>query len=120
MLQKFEISGVHTEINENLHKYIVRKLGRIDKYLSKKTRQSAHLEVRLKEVKADGKKQSTCDVILYLPHDTIKMSESTLNMYAAVDIVQAKLKQQIARYKESHTDPKRQRRLFARARTPAV
>ena len=120
MLQKFEISGVHTEISDNLRKYITRKLGRMDKYLSKQTRESAHLEVRLKEGKANGKKQCTCDVVLHLPHDTIKISESTLNMFAAVDIIQAKLKQQIEKYKESHTDAKRQRRLFARLRNMPV
>ena len=115
MLQKFEISGVHTVVNENLRKYVTKKLGRIDKYLSKQTRASAHLEVKLKEGKDNGKKMCTCSVVLYLPHETIKMSESTLNMFAAVDIIQSKLKQQIEKYKESHTDPKRQRRLFARA-----
>jgi putative sigma-54 modulation protein len=121
MLQKFEISGVHTEISDNLRKYITRKLGRMDKYLSKQTRMSAHLEVRLKEGKQSGKKMCTCDVVLHLPHDTIKISESTLNMFAAVDIIQAKLKQQIEKYKESHTDPKRQRHLLARMRnTPEM
>lgn len=120
MLQKFEISGVHTEINESLRKYITKKLGKIDRYLSKQTRASAHLEIRLKEDRIDGKKLCTCDVTLHMPQDTIKIKESTLNMYAAVDIVQVKLKQQVERYKESHTDGKRQRRLFARARRMAV
>jgi putative sigma-54 modulation protein len=116
MLQKFEISGVHTEISDNLRKYITRKLGRMDRYLPKQTRDSAHLEVRLKESKANGKKQCTCDVVLHLPHDTIKISDSTLNMFAAVDIIHAKLKHQIEKYKESHTDPKRRRHLLARMR----
>jgi len=120
MLKKFEISGVHTEVGDNLRKYITKKLGRIDKYLSKQTRESAHLEIRLKEGKTDGKKICTCDATLHLPHDTIKISEGTVNMFAAVDIVQAKLKQQIEKYKESHTDAKRQRHLFARARKVAV
>ncbi len=114
MLQKFEVSGVHTIINEQLHKYVNKKLGRIDKYLPRQSRQSAHMEVRLKEEKQAGKKLYTCDITLYLPHETIKMSETTLNMFAAVDIVHAKLKQQVERYKQSHTDAKRQRRLFAR------
>ena len=120
MLQKFEISGVHTEVSDNLRKYITRKLGRMDKYMSKQTRASAHLEVKLKEQKADGKKQCTCDVLLHLPHETIKIGETTLNMFAAVDIIQAKLKQRVEKYKESHTDAKRQRRLFARLRNMPV
>jgi ribosomal subunit interface protein len=116
MLKKFEITGVHTEISDNLRKYVTKKLGKIDKYLSKQARPSAHLEVFLKESKEGGKKLYTCNAILHLPHDTIKVSESTINMFAAVDISQAKLKQQINRYKESHGSPKRSRRLFDRAK----
>ena len=116
MLQKFEISGVHTEISDNLRKYVTKKLGRIDKYLSKSIQDAAHLEVRLKEGKQVGHKICTCNIILHLPHETIKISESTINMFAAVDIVHAKLKQQIEKYKESHTAGGRQRRLFNRAR----
>jgi ribosomal subunit interface protein len=116
MLQKFEISGIHTEVGSNLHKYITKKLGRVDKYLSRHIRESAHLEVRLKEGKQGGKKMCTCDAVLHLPQETIKISESTINMFAAVDIVQAKLKQQIEKYKELHSDARRHRRLFSRAK----
>jgi putative sigma-54 modulation protein len=114
MLQKFEITGLHTEVDEGLRKYITKKLGRVDKYLAKHSRESAHMEVRLKEEKRGGKKQCVCDVTLHLPHDTIQIKEGTLNMYAAVDIAETKLKQQIEKYKESHTDAKRQRHLLAR------
>lgn len=120
MLQKFEISGVHTEINENLRKYITKKLGKIDRYLPRPARASAHMEVRLKESRIDGKILSTCDVTLHMPHDTIKMKESTLNMYASVDVIQAKLKQQIERHKANRTGGKRQRHLFARSRKLAL
>jgi putative sigma-54 modulation protein len=120
MLKKFEISGVHTEVNDQLRKYITKKLGKIDRYLPKPARASAHMEVRLKESRVDGKMLSTCDVTLRLPRGTITMKESNLNMYASVDIIQAKLKQQIERYKESRTDGKRQRRLFARYRRLAL
>jgi ribosomal subunit interface protein len=115
MLQKFEISATHMELDERLKKYTTKKLANIDKYLSKHVRPSAHLEVRLKEHKSGGQKQSICDVTFFLPHDTIKIRESTQNIFASIDIVEVKLKQQVRRYKESHTDGKRRRRLFARA-----
>jgi ribosome-associated translation inhibitor RaiA len=54
-----------------------------------------------------------------LPHDTINIKESTINMFAAIDIVEAKLKQQIQRHKELHSTGKMHRRLFSRNRTPA-
>lgn len=116
MLQKFDLSATHVELDDRLKKYATKKLANIDKYLAKYVRPSAHLEVRLKEHKSNGQKQSVCDVTLHLPHDTIKITESTQNVYASIDIVEAKLKQQVEKYKSSHTDGKRRRRLFARRR----
>lgn len=115
MVQKLEITGEHYEVDDNLHKYITRKIGRVDKYMSKHSRESAHVEVRLKEQKADGKKLCIANVTLRLPKETIVIKESTLNMYAAIDIIQAKLKQQVQRYKDLHSSGKLRRRLFSRS-----
>ena len=120
MVQKLEIFGEHVEVDEALRKYVVRKIGRLDKYLSRHNRESAHIEVRLKEQKKAGKKECICNVTMHLPHETINIKEGTLNMYAAVDIVQAKLKQQIQRYKELHSSSKLHRRLFGRMRGQPV
>ncbi len=125
MIQKFDISSVHTTVDEKLQKYITKKLGRLDRYIPRGSRGSAHAEVRLKEstsLKHDSQKfQCTCEVTLHLPHEVINVSESTLNMYAAVDIVEAKLKQQIMKYKQTHTSGGLHRRLAARfARKPVI
>jgi putative sigma-54 modulation protein len=114
MVQKLEITGEHYEVDENLRKYITRKIGRLDKYMNRHSRESAHLEVRLKEHKVSGKKQCMANVTLHLPKETINIKESTLNMYAAIDIIQAKLKQQMQRYKDLHSGGKLHRRLFNR------
>lgn len=116
MVRKFEITGEHYTIDENLRKYVTRKIGRIDKYLSKHSRESAHLEVRMKEHTSKGQKQCIAQVTMHLPHETINIKESTMNMYAAIDILQAKLKQQVQRYKELHATGNLRRRLFARGR----
>ncbi|MDB5175324.1 MAG: hypothetical protein JWM81_182 [Candidatus Saccharibacteria bacterium] len=119
MLKKFEIRGVHMDIDENLRKYVTKKIGNLDKYLSPASRASAHIEVQLKEDKAKNKKHAICEVTLYLPGDTINITESTMNMFAAVDIVEAKLKQRLQKYKDQHQSGKMHRRLFARfARNP--
>lgn len=102
MISKMEISGIHTTVSADLKKYITKKLGHMDRYLPKKARASAHIEVQLKEAKIKNKKECTCEVILHLPHDTITIKETTLNMFAAVDIVETKLKNQIKRYKDKH------------------
>jgi ribosomal subunit interface protein len=120
MLQKFEIRGVHTKVDEPLRKYVTKKIGNLDKYISRHHRGSAHAEVSLKESKAKDKKQCTCEVTLHLPHHVINIEESTMNMYAAVDIAEAKLKQQIKKYKDEHSSGKLHRRLFARLKRQAA
>jgi len=85
--------------------------------MSRHARKSAHVEIKLKEDKIKTRKQSTCEVILHLPQDIITTKETTPNMYAAVDIVEAKLKNQLKKYKEKHEHPYRlHRRLLRRLR----
>jgi len=120
MITRMELKGVHLTIDEKLRKYVERKLGGLDKYLSRHSRESAHLEVTLKETNAKAGKQCHCDLMLHLPHETIIIKESTVNMYAAIDIAEAKLKMQLKKYKETHEQGKLHRKLFARRRTQII
>ena len=51
---------------------------------------------------------------MHLPKETLTAKESTINMFAAIDIVEAKMSNQIKKYKQTHTDPKLYRRLTSR------
>lgn len=114
MIDRLEISGVHSEIDDDLRKYVMKKIGRLDLYMSAYARKTAHAEVKLKENKAKKKQERTCEVILHLPHDTIMVKETTINIYAAIDVVEAKLKNRLKKYKEKHNSEKFHRRLLAR------
>jgi putative sigma-54 modulation protein len=116
MMERLDISGVHLQVDDDLRKYVHKKVGHLDRYIPKNSRLSAHAEVRLKEAKAKDKKECTCEVVLYLPQEVISVKESTVNMYAAVDIVEAKLKSQLQKYKSLHANPKFHRRLLIRMR----
>lgn len=120
MIEKLEISAQHTTLTPELKKYITKKIGKLDRYVSRHARQSIHAEVKLKESKAKNKQQFTCGVLLHLPHEALDASETTVNMFAAIDIVEAKLKHQLKKYKDTHTDNgKLHRRLFKRIRPEA-
>jgi ribosome hibernation promoting factor len=114
MIEKLEIVGVHMVVDEDLEKYARRKIGQLDHYTSRKVRNSLHAEVRLKESKAKDQKHCTCEVTLYLPHEVLNVTESTINMYAAIDIVETKLKIQLKKYKDKHANPKLYRRMVTR------
>jgi len=120
MIQKIEINGIHTEVTEDLKKYVLKKIGKMDQYMPVHARESAHAEVKLKEQKIKTRVECTAEVILHLPHDTITVKETTINMFAAVDVVEAKLKNQITKYKEMHgSKPLHQRVISKFKRDPA-
>lgn len=117
MLQKFEIQGEHTVVDDALRKYVTKKIGGLDRYLPKQSRPSAHANVHLKEnAKKKDNTHCTCEVVLHLPQQDIVITEHALNMYAAVDIVEVKLKQQIQKYKDKHQNGKTRRHVFGRLR----
>lgn len=119
MIQKLEIAGIHMEVTPELHKYVTKKIGHMDRYMSRHARESAHASVKLKEATIKTKKQCTCEVILHVPHDTITIQETTMNMYAAIDIVETKLKNQLKRYKEKHSKKRLTRRIISKIRSHA-
>lgn len=114
MIEKIEINGIHTEVTDDIQKYVAKKIGKLDQYMPKSARPSAHAEVKLKEQKIKQRVQCTCEVILHVPNDTITVKETTLNLYAAIDVVEEKLKNQIKRYKQTHGRGALHRRILAR------
>lgn len=119
MIKRFDVNFVHSDHDENVHKYVTRKLGRLDRYMPRAAQESAHAEIHLKTGKsgrAGSGRNCTCEAALHLPHGNINVSETSINMYTAIDIVELKLKQQIKKYKELHSGSLR-RRLAARFRS---
>jgi ribosomal subunit interface protein len=114
MIKQLEIAGVHMQVGEDLRRYAAKKIGRLDRYIPKDCRESVRIEIKLKEGKAKDKKECTCEVIIRLPQETLTVAESTINIFAAVDIVETKLHHQLKRYKELHVNPRLHRRVLAR------
>lgn len=116
MIKKFEMSGVHTEADEKLKKYVAKSVAKLERYMSRRSRESAHVEVKLRENKAQSDKKCTAEIIIYLPNEMLNAKEATINMYAAVDIVEAKLVGQLKKYKDMHSNPHFYRRLTNKLR----
>jgi len=100
---KITVEGVHTDVSDDLEKYVVKKIGKLDKYISRSARNSAHAQIFLKEFSIKNKKQCACEVVMHLPHEEFATKETTMNIFAAVDIVEAKLKNHLRKYKDTHS-----------------
>jgi ribosomal subunit interface protein len=103
MIERLDIQFIHFDRDENLEKYVMKKIGRLDRYLPRHCKDSAHAEVLLKEGKAKDGRDYCAEVTLHLPQEVINVSETSINMYAAIDIVELKVKQRIRKYKEAHS-----------------
>ena len=102
MIQNIDITGVKFELDDVTKRYVMKKIGRLDRYLPKHARKSVTAEVKLKEINKDHGNKYEAEVILRVPEKNITAKDSTLNMLAAVDIVEAKLATQLKKYKEIH------------------
>lgn len=108
------------DLDAKIQKYVTAKLNKLEKYLPRHARESAHAEVFLKERKIKTRKECTCEVVLHLPKETIRTEETTMNIYAAVDIVEAKLRNQLKKYKETHSSLRIHKRVIAKFRRTAT
>src|SRR6187402_3264956 len=111
MIKRLEITGVHLDVGEDLKKYVMRKIGKLDSYIPRQAHQSMRAEVKLKESKAKNKQSHICEVILHLPGETFRLKETAQTMFGAIDTVEEKLKIHLKKYKDLHNNPKLHQRL---------
>jgi ribosomal subunit interface protein len=117
MIERLEIHGVHFTVDNNLKKYITKKVNKLEKYVTSEARESFRVEVFMEEVKSRGGKQCECEAVMHLPKEIIRVKDGTINMYAAIDIVEEKLRQALKRHKEQHDISKKERHLTSRSRS---
>lgn len=114
MITHIDITGVRYTPDELTRKYVNKKIGSLDKYVPRHARKTLKAEVKLKEVnRAHGNKYE-CDVLLHVPNALITAKDSTVNMLAAVDIVEAKLRSQLHKYKSEAVDHTAKHNLLGR------
>jgi putative sigma-54 modulation protein len=102
MITSIEITGLNNySLDDITKKYVTKKIGRLDRYLPRHARASVTAEVKLKEVDRQHGNKYEAEVILNVPDRIITAKDTTINMLAAVDIVEAKLVAQLRKYKQT-------------------
>jgi ribosomal subunit interface protein len=110
---KCDLTGRNFEIDDKLRDYVEDKLGGLEKYLPRHVRETAACNVIVID-DPNGREDNrfVCEAIMLVDGDQLVSREGTVNIYAAVDIVEAKMKAQLAKYKEKHMlEPRRHRML---------
>jgi putative sigma-54 modulation protein len=101
MISNIDISGIHYEVSNDLKKYVTKKIGKLDRFVPRHARKSMYVEVKLTELKTKSDRNQ-CEVIVHLPDQQVMAKEATVNMFAAIDIVETKVKNQLTKYKALH------------------
>lgn len=101
MIESIDITGIRYDVDETTKKYITKKIGRLDRYLPRHARKTASADVRLRQVNATHGNKYEAEVVLNIPDKRMMAKDSTMNMLAAIDIIEAKLVTQLHKYKES-------------------
>jgi ribosomal subunit interface protein len=117
-MMRLQIDRLHVKTDAKIDAYIEQKIGKLDHLLSRHARRSAHVEIKLKSGPGRGKKQFTCEVIIHLPKEMITTHQSAESLTAAIDLAEAKLKNQLKKYKDKHVMARRHKikRFFGRIR----
>jgi len=106
MIASIDVTGIKYEVDAKTLKYVTEKVGKLDRYLPSHARKTMTADVKLKQVNKDHGNKYEAEVIVHLPEKTLTASDTTFNMMAAVDIVEAKLISQLRKYKDSRIERK--------------
>jgi ribosomal subunit interface protein len=112
---QLQVTGKNYEVDEKVSEYIDRKLAALDKYLPRQIDEVKGRVILEQDNNERTDSQFRCEVQIDVKGEQMYAKEATINMYAAIDICEQKLKGQILRYKQKHLPAKnRRRRLFAK------
>ena len=99
MIKSIDITGIKYEVDDVTRKYVTKKIGRLDRFLPRHARKSASADVRLRLGSGHDGNKYEVEVTLNVPDKKLTAKDSTVNMLAAIDIVESKLVAQLHRYK---------------------
>ena len=115
MIQSIDITSVgNYNPDEKAKTYIRKKIGALDRLTPRHARKSMTASVKLSEVNRANGNRYEVEVILHVPEKTITAKDSTTNIMAATDIVEAKLAAQLRKYKTERVPHIGKRRILGR------
>jgi putative sigma-54 modulation protein len=118
MIEKIEISGSDYKVEDGLRKYVEKRIGKLDRYLPKGSKKDVVAKVVVAEIGKSTVNKYEISVAMEIPGGkVIAAKDECSNVFAGVDLVEAKLTGQIRRYKlevQPHRQKKSLKNLFIR------
>ena len=105
MIEKIDISGSNFKVEESFQKYVHKRIGKLDRYLPRQNRKDVVAKVVVTQVNRDHGNKYEISVSLNVPGGKVLAAkDEASNIYAGIDIIEAKLTGQIRRFKTENTN----------------
>lgn len=114
MITQIQVTGIAYEVDDNTQKYVMKKVGHLDRYLPKHARKTVSAEVKLGQVDHDHGNKYEVEIKLDIPGKIVTAKDSTSNILSAIDIVERKVQVQLREYKQSSIAHIGRRRILSR------
>lgn len=100
MIEKIDISGSNYKVEESFQKYATKRIGKLDRYLPRGSKKDVIAKIVVTEVNRSHGNKYEISVAMEIPGGkVITAKDECSNVFAGIDILEAKLTGQIRRYK---------------------
>lgn len=112
MINKIDITGNNYKVEEDFKKYAAKRIGKLDKYLPRGCKKDVVVKIMVTETERAHGEKFEVSVAMDIPGGkVIAAKDDCTNVFAGIDLVEAKLTGQIRRFKLEQT-PHLQKKSF--------
>ncbi len=100
MIDKIDISGNNYKVSDSFRKYATKRIGKLDRYLPRGNKKDVVTKIVVTEVDRDHGNKYEISAAMEIPGGkVITARDECSNVFAGIDIIEAKLKGQVRRFK---------------------
>ncbi|MDO4507853.1 MAG: ribosome-associated translation inhibitor RaiA [Candidatus Saccharibacteria bacterium] len=100
MIEKIDITGSGYKVEESFRKYVEKRIGKLDRYLPRGSKKDVVVKVIVSEIGKGKTDKYEISMAMEIPGGkVIAAKDECSNLFAGVDLVEAKVTGQIRRYK---------------------
>jgi len=105
---KMTLRATHLEITDPIQKYVEKKLGELDKYVSEGTMMEIDAEVARTTNRQQKGDVFVANANIVLPGALLRAETEHEDLYAAIDLLKDELQRELRRHKEKQMDKEKQ------------
>ena len=112
MIEKIDVSGSGYKVEDSFKKYVLKRIGKLDRYLPRGSKKDVVVKVMVSSIDRTHGEKYEISVAMDIPGGkVIAAKDDCTNVFAGIDLVEAKLTGQIRRFKLEQTPHLKKRSL---------